>query len=117
MEILNVRAQEIFGFRAVEGEKQLLLAPRGAEGAKGQGRVKGPAGAGEPGGATTNGPDATTPPLSVKTRGGGGSWGGGVQPWVGGRGGVRAGGWGGGCSYRGSGGGVWPGVRGVSSQG
>ena len=29
----------------------------------------------DPGGATTNGPDATTPQLSVKTRGGGGGGG------------------------------------------
>ena len=36
-----------------------------------------------PGGATTIGPDATPPQLSVKTWGGGGSWGG-VQPGVGG---------------------------------
>ena len=38
-----------------------------------------------PGGATTNGPDATTPPAVCQNlRGGGGeSWGGGVQPGVG----------------------------------
>ena len=77
------------------------------------------------GGATTTGPDATYPQLSVKTRGGGRVGGGGVWPGVGGGvwpgvgGGVRLGV--GGGSYQGSGGGscrgsggVWPGVRGAS---
>ena len=66
------------------------------------------------GGVTTTGPDATHPPTIFQNSGGGelgggssrGSGGGGVPP--GGRGGVF---------FPGSGGGVWPGVMGVSSQG
>ena len=65
-----------------------------------------------PGGATTNGPDATTPPSYLSKLGGGGELGGGVQLGVGG-----------GCSCRGSGGGgvflpgvggggLWPGGQG-----
>ena len=51
-----------------------------------------------PGGATTNGPDATTPPSYLsKLGGGGGSWGGSSR-WSGG--GVFLPGVGGGCSYR-----------------
>ena len=38
----------------------------------------------DPGGATTNGPDATTPPAICQNSGGGGGVGGGVQPGVGG---------------------------------
>ena len=49
------------------------------------------------GGATTTGPDATYPPAICQN-----SWGGGVQPGVGGG------------SCRGLGGGVWLGVRGAS---
>ena len=43
-----------------------------------------PGGGQGPGGATTNGPDATTPP-AICQNSGGGSWGG-VQPGVGGGG-------------------------------
>ena len=60
-----------------------------------------------PGGATTNGPDATTPPAICQNSGGGGSWGGGV----------RAGGRGGGVFLPGVGGASGRGVRGASSPG
>ena len=60
------------------------------------------------GGATTNGPDATTiPQLSVKTRGGGGG-----SRGSGGRWGVFLPGVGGGGVWRGGQGGVQPGLRG-----
>ena len=49
-----------------------------------------------PGGATTNGPDATTPPAICQNSGGGGSWGGGGGPAGGRGGGIPAGGRGGG---------------------
>ena len=66
-----------------------------------------------PGGATTNGPDATTPPSYLSKLGGGGGGGGGGQ-----LGGGSSRGSGGGVFVPGVGGGVFlPGVGGASGRG